>query len=329
MQLVKRISPEPVVAAGAVPGYGAVFNAGLLHHDGCFHLFARGVRDGYRLNPGDGPRFLDYVSDVLVLTSTDGLHYDFQYVLAKGSVDEVFSYEDPRVQRIRSNGADEIMMTYTNFPVPALGQPWRIGLHRLVYEHGRFQLNRNSGRIVGPHGLENKDAVLFNLSDGRLALIHRIHPDIQLAVFESLDELIAGDRVYWDSHLERLDEHTILRAPEGCFGIGAGAPPVKTQWGQLLFFHERIADGSYTMNVALLDHDTGRVKARLADPILVPELSWERKGDVDDVIFVVGAHRMQDGAIYLSYGAADRVVGAAMAHEVDLMRALGVLSATA
>ena len=81
------------------------------------------------------------------------------------------------------------------------------------------------------------------------------------------------------------------------------------------------------MNLALLDHDTGRVKARLADPILAPELPWECEGDVDNVIFVVGAHRMEDGAIYLSYGAADRVVGAAMAHEVDLMRALGVLPA--
>ena len=45
-------------------------------------MFARGVRDGYHPNPGEGPRFLDYVSDILVFTSTDGINYSFGYVLA-------------------------------------------------------------------------------------------------------------------------------------------------------------------------------------------------------------------------------------------------------
>ena len=40
--------------ADSVPGYGPIFNAGVIHHDGRFHLFARGVRGGYRRN--DGPR---------------------------------------------------------------------------------------------------------------------------------------------------------------------------------------------------------------------------------------------------------------------------------
>ena len=65
---VRRISDEPIVAAGTVPGYGPIFNAGLIHHEGFFHLFARGVRDSYRRNDGPGPLFLDYISDVLVFT---------------------------------------------------------------------------------------------------------------------------------------------------------------------------------------------------------------------------------------------------------------------
>ena len=80
--LATRLSHRPVVEARAVPGYDPIFNAGLLVHEGTYHLFARGVRDGYHPNPGEGPRFLDYVSDILVFTSTDGINYSFGYVLA-------------------------------------------------------------------------------------------------------------------------------------------------------------------------------------------------------------------------------------------------------
>ena len=41
---VTRLSDEPVVDPADVPGYGAVFNAGLIVQDGEYHLFARGVR---------------------------------------------------------------------------------------------------------------------------------------------------------------------------------------------------------------------------------------------------------------------------------------------
>ena len=96
--LVTRLSHRPVVEARAVPGYDPIFNAGLLVHEGTYHLFARGVRDGYHPNPGEGPRFLDYVSDILVFTSTDGINYSFGYVLATSGEDGDHVFEDPRVQ---------------------------------------------------------------------------------------------------------------------------------------------------------------------------------------------------------------------------------------
>jgi len=111
-----RISAAPIVAAGSVQGYGPIFNAGVIRHEGVFHLFARGVRDGYRRNDGLGPRFLDYVSDVLVFTSLDGRTYAFQQVLAESSPDDVHTYEDPRVQLVRSGGEERIVMSYTNLP---------------------------------------------------------------------------------------------------------------------------------------------------------------------------------------------------------------------
>ncbi len=58
--LVTRLSDKPVVEARAAPGYDPTFNAGLLVHDGTYHLFARGVREGYRPRPPTTVRgFLD------------------------------------------------------------------------------------------------------------------------------------------------------------------------------------------------------------------------------------------------------------------------------
>jgi predicted GH43/DUF377 family glycosyl hydrolase len=312
----------PIVAAGAVPGYGPVFNAGVIHEDGLFHLFARGVRDGYRRNESTGPRFLDYVSDVLVFTSSDGRSYEFQQVLAASSPGGVHSYEDPRVQRVRSGGREQIVISYTNLPAPESGKPWGVGVHRLGYSDGRFFLNRTSGRVIGPEGEPDKDAVVFNLRDGRVGLIHRIHPSMQLAVFDSLDELWSSRPAFWEDHMRHLDEHTIIEPSRGALGVGAGAPPVPTGDGLLLFYHEREASGQYTTRVALLDDETGRVRSALPEAIMRPSLAWERSGDVDDVVFVQGAVTQPDGTIYLTYGASDRHVGAATVVTDEVLSAL-------
>lgn len=322
-QPVRRAATEPVVPAGSVPGYGPVFNAGLLHHDGYFHLFARAVRNTYRPNDGPGPRFLDYVSDIAVFTSHDGLAYEFAYILARAGDHGVDCFEDPRVQIIRDSRGEHVVMTYTNLPTDP-DEPWRIGAHFLIHDGERFRLDPASGRLLGPDGVKDKDAVLFNLVDGRVALLHRIHPDMQLAVFDNLDHLWNADAHYWDAHLAALEQHTIVRCPPGALGIGAGAPPVACKDGLLLFFHERRADGVYTMNLALLDSSTGRPIGVHGDALMVPELDWEIFGDVDNVIFVQGAHVADDGdTITLVYGAADRHVGAARAsirHLLELLK---------
>jgi len=320
---VRRVSNEPVVSAGSVPGYGPIFNAGLLHHAGRYHLFARAVRDSYRPNDGPGPRFLDYVSDIVVFESLDGRSYEFAYVLARAGDHGVDCFEDPRVQLVCDRVGEHLVMTYTNLP-GSPDEPWRVGAHLLDHDGERFHLDPRGGSLLGPDGVKDKDAVVFALADGRVALVHRIHPDMQIAVFDDLHHLWNAEQEYWDAHLATLDLHTIVRPSPGALGIGAGAPPVVSSEGLLLFFHERRADGVYTMNLALLDADTGRPIVILDQALLEPELDWERFGDVDDVVFVQGAHLQDDGdTILLVYGAADRHVGAAtasMRHLLELLR---------
>ena len=315
---VRRLRDRPIVEAGAVAGYGPLFNAGLLHHEGRFHLFTRAVRDGYRLGDGTEPQFVHYLSDLVVFTSGDGQHYEYGYVLAPAGANGALCFEDPRVQRVDHRGSSRLVMTYTHLP-PA--GPWRIGAHHLRWDGSRFHLDDTTGRLLGPPDVANKDAVIFTLADGRVALIHRIYPDMQLAVFDDLDHLWDAPAHYWDAHLADIERHTLLTPSPGALGIGAGAPPVRTEAGFLLFFHERRADGSYTMNVALLDEETGGAVSRLEEPVLEPELAWERVGDVNEVIFVQGAH-LDGDEVYLTYGAADRCVGAAMASVPHLLDAL-------
>ena len=319
---VRRVSDRPVVEADSVAGYGPIFNAGVIIHDGVFHLFARAVRSGYRLNRGPGPRFLDYISDVLVFTSSDGVDYCFQQVLARGMPTGVACYEDPRVQRVREGATEAVVMTYTNLSPPESGKPWQIGVHRLGYRQGRFFLNHTSGRVIGPVGVPDKDGVVFSLRDGRVALMHRVHPNIQLAVFDSLAELLGSGPAYWNAYMDALERHTIMTPSDGALGVGAGAPPIEIGGELVLFYHERDRLGCYTIRAALLDGTSGRIRATLPRPIMRPELDWERQGDVDDVVFVQGAVAHADGTIYLSYGAADRHVGAATLDGHSLLAAL-------
>lgn len=322
--LAHRLSDTPVIAAGAVAGYGPIFNAGAVAENGLLHLLARGVRDCYRANPQtDGPRFLDYISDVLAFTSRDGRDYRFQRVLIRGAQGPTLAYEDPRVQRIASGGGQRLLMTYTNLPDPAYGdQPWRIGAQELAFHDGQLHLADGPERLLGPPGLPNKDGVVCNLTDGRVALFHRIRPKIQLAVFDSLDALYDADEDYWAAHVRELDRHTLLAPDPAADCVGAGAPPVATRDGLLFFYHQREGDGQYTMRLALLDGETGQLKAKLAEPLLRAEHAWERVGDVNEVIFVQGAVPRSDGLLYLTYGAADRHVGAAVADPNLLLAAL-------
>jgi predicted GH43/DUF377 family glycosyl hydrolase len=319
---VRRVRDQPVVDFGSVDGYGPIFNAGAMYQDGRFHLFARGVHDRYRRNQGAGARFLDYISDVLVFVSDDGCSYEFQQVLAESSADGIYSYEDPRVQRVQTPDGERIVMSYTNLPAPETKKFWRIGVHNLAYEGDRFTLNDTSGRVVGPEGEPNKDAVIFNLRDGRVALIHRIYPNMQLAVFDTLDDLRDAPAGYWEEYMTDLDRHTIIRPSETSLGVGAGAPPVATEDGLILLYHERDGNEHYTTRVALLDDETGQVKSMLPEPIMRPELEWERVGDVQNVVFIQGAIPQPDGTIYVTYGAADRCIGASTMSTDELLDAL-------
>lgn len=327
MNLFTR-TPQPVLAPqdGRSWASGAVFNPAAWYDGEHVHLLFRAVPGGYRKiqleerAPGEPTTgYDDYVSYIGYARSRDGLHFDeaeAPFIAPDADFDR-FGAEDPRISQIDGR----YLITYTALSHPAFGTEdgVRIGLAstadwQSVEKHG----------VVGPP-VRDKDAVIFpRLIGGRVAMLHRIVPDIQLVFFDDLDQLCRPPARLWEEHLRTLDDHVIMKpeAPWERQKIGAGPTPIETDEGWLLIYHGVDEHYVYRAGLALLDlDDPRRVVARTRQPVLEPELEFERRGDVDNVVFPEGAV-VVDGTLHVYYGAADRVVGHATAPLADVLALL-------
>ena len=93
--------------------------------------------------------------------------------------------------------------------------------------------------------------------------------------------------------------------------IGIAGEPILIEQGYLMIYHAVDDRHVYRLGAALLDRrDPTKVLKRLPEPILEPELPWEREGNVPNVVFSCG-QVVHNGYLYVYYGAADTVIGAA------------------
>ena len=319
----------PVLApdAGVAWASGALFNPGAcLGEDGTLRLLARGVPGGYRrvavehanaFEPDFG--FADYVSRLGVATrQADGTFALAPEPLLAPHTDwDRWGCEDARITRL--NGRTWI--TYTALAEPAATADRGVGI-ALASTDDWTTVTRHG--IIGPP-VRDKDAALFpRLVGGRVAMLHRIAPDVQVVFFDDEARLLAPGARFWERELGRLESNTVLR-PEQPWEdrkVGTGPPPIWTPEGWLLVYHAADARHVYRAGLALLDlDDPTRTVARTRRPVLEPVLEWERRGDVPNVVFPQGA-TVEDGVLNLYYGAADRAVGHAWAPMADVMAAL-------
>ena len=171
-----------------------------------------------------------------------------------------------------------------------------------------------------------KDGVLFpEKIRGKLALMHRILPDIQIARFNDFKEL--KKKNYWLKHIKNLSKHVALEGRHGWEArhIGGGAPPIKTKKGWLIIYHgvEPLNTGRiYYAGAALLDlKDPTKIIARLPDPLFVPRRYNERNGHVHNVVFPTGTAVFKD-RLYIYYGSADSHVSVASVNLEKLLKEL-------
>lgn len=322
--LIPVVTPSPEIAWAS----GAAFNPGAaLDDDGTLRLLVRGVAAGHRrvATARDDPYEPDfgyegYVSSLGIATRmADGsFALDDEPLIAPVSGGpDALGCEDARVTRL----GDRYYITYTALSEPAATATAGAGIGlattsdwRTIERHGR----------IGPP-VRDKDAAVFpGLVRGRVAMLHRIAPDIQVALFEDEEELMAPSDAFWERHLRLLDESVVMRPvePWEAKKIGAGPPPIWTPDGWLLIYHGADRRHVYSAGVALLDlDDPTRVMARSRYPVLTPELPFERRGDVPYVVFPEGAV-VEDDTLHVYYGAADSVVGHAQAPMVDVLALL-------
>jgi len=317
------VSPSPDVSWAS----GAAFNPGAdLTPDGTLRLVVRGVPAGYtRVETPDRAAhegdflYEGYVSNLGVATrQSDGTFALAPEPLVAPDTDvDRFGVEDARVTRL--NGTT--YLTYTALSEPAATADLGIGIG-LAAVSDDWRTVERFGRVGPP--VRDKDAVLFpRLVGGKVAMLHRIVPDVQVAFFEDEEQLRQPGAAFWEDHLATLDEHVVLRpeAPWEGKKVGAGPPPIWTEDGWLVVYHAADTDHVYRAGLALLDLDDLRVISRTRGPVFEPRLAWEIEGDVPNVVFPQGAV-VEDGTLSLYYGAADTHVGHATAPMDDVLALL-------
>jgi predicted GH43/DUF377 family glycosyl hydrolase len=183
---------------------------------------------------------------------------------------------------------------------------------------------------VEKHGViipdvSDKDAMFFpEQVEGKLILMHRIEPNIQLAFFNDLEHLLHPEKDYWKKHLSALDQYTALRPRYWWEAkkIGGGPPPLRTEEGWVVIYHGVDENSVYRVGAALLDLEHPlRAIARFPEPILEPERSFETTGDVPNVVFPTGTAMFGD-ELLIYYGGADKVIGLARRQLSELVHEL-------
>jgi beta-1,2-mannobiose phosphorylase / 1,2-beta-oligomannan phosphorylase len=324
------VQKEGIVISGRTLAFEAdgVLNPAVIIYNHVIHVFYRAVGKGNYSTIG-------YCSleDPLTVKERFGipvLFPQFDY--------ESHGIEDPRIVRID----DIFYLTYTAYDgVNALGalavskdlihfekkgiivpmMAWE-DFRRLADMKGtlnkKYSRYNNDGGIHEKRGrkvfVSNKDVVFFpRRINGKLYFLQRIKPDVQIVAVSELEELTTD---FWQNYFLCHDNNIVLHT-ERNFEIsylGGGCPPIETAAGWILIYHG-VHDGVdgyvYSACAALLDiENPQKVIATLPHELFKPEMPWELKGEVNNVVFPTGAVVIDD-LIYIYYGAADQRIGCA------------------
>jgi len=126
----------------------------------------------------------------------------------------------------------------------------------------------------------------------------------------------SSDLMHWSEATDK----PVLPARPGRFDsrvVEPGPPPILTRDGIVLVYNGADDRLVYRTGIAVFDRrDPRKLVSRSDQPVFVPEKSWERVGQVPNVVFVEGMIPVNESdreAFRFYYGAADKYVGAAEA----------------
>ncbi|MGC9046842.1 MAG: hypothetical protein ACP5IC_01865 [Minisyncoccia bacterium] len=278
----------------------------------------------YRAIGTDGISRLGYAH------SQDGFHIDqrlnypvFEHYTTNHKLYTIYSYlsggsfggaEDPRIVQI--NNEDTLYMTYT-----ACDNGLRVGLSSIKLNDF---LNKNwkwsTPQLISPPNEIHKNWVIFpEKIHNKYAILTSISPNIQIAYRDSLnfqpqeyitsyyDGFCPSRQTYWDNWVR-----------------GAGAPPLKTKLGWLLFYQamDKNDPGKYKVGAMILDKNNPEIILyRSINPLLEPTAPYENNGYKKGVVYVTGAV-IKNNNLFVYYGSADNYVSVAYIKLQELLQAL-------
>lgn len=285
--LLHRYPSNPILTSKDWPyAINSVFNAGATRlEDGSTLLLCR-VEDR---------RGLSHLCAARSANGVDGWQIDAVPTLMPNPEEypeELWGIEDPRVTYLPE--LKQYAVVYTSYSRGGPGVS--LALTKDFHSFERY------GVIMSP---DDKDAALLpHRIGGYWALIHRPMTALGAHMWISY----SPDLRHWGSH------KVMLEARRGAWWdankIGLSPPPIETSRGWLVLYHgvRHTASGClYRLGLALFDLE--RPEKRLlrgASWIFAPEAEYERRGDVNDVVFPCGYTMDADGdTINVYYGAAD------------------------
>jgi beta-1,4-mannooligosaccharide/beta-1,4-mannosyl-N-acetylglucosamine phosphorylase len=296
--IVWRHSGNPIIDWNPTPSCARVYNSAVVPwKDGFAGVFRADHRNGRaHLHAG---------------FSKDGLHWEIR--------DEMIAWKDeygrdhqpgyaydPRVVRIEG----KYYVTWcTDFSGASLGLGVTEDFERFTrLENPSYPYNRNG--VLFPRKVGGKYLLLHRPSDPA----HTPFGDIYLSE--------SPDLVHWGRHRKVMS-----KGGSGWWQgtkIGAGAAPIETSAGWLLFYHgvSWTCNGYvYSFGAAILDLDRpSKVLYRTRDYLLTPEKSYETTGFVPNVTFPCAALcDAPSGRLAIYYGAADTCVALAYAKVDELV----------
>ncbi len=295
-ELVWRYSRNPIIPRNAIPKSNSVFNSAVIPFEGQFAGIFR-CDDRSRemnLHCGHSQNGVDWLLDPDPIRwkadDPEICQSDYRY--------------DPRVVRLE----DRYYVTWCNgYHGPTIGIGYTVDFKEFILmENALLPCNRNG--VLFPRKINGQYALLSRPSDDG----HTPFGDIFLSR--------SPDLIHWG-------EHRFVMGPRGGWQatkVGAGAVPIETGEGWLLFYHGVLTSCNgfvYSFGAALLDLEQPWKVIRRGRPYLLsPQTTYECVGDVPNVVFPSSAlYDEVSGRIAIYYGAADTVTALAFARMDEVL----------
>lgn len=296
-EVMWRYDKNPIMGRNQTTSTARIYNSAVLPYEGKFvGVFRADHRDGIpKLHLG---------------FSEDGIRWDIQeedirWVDEKNKPYETGYAYDPRLVELEGKF---YIIWCTDFGGPTIGLGVTKDFKKFVrLENSFIPFNRNG--VLFPRKIDGYYGMLSRPSDSG----HTPFGDIFLSY--------SPDLTFWGKHRRVMTSgHSWWQGTK----IGAGAVPIETTEGWLLFYHgvSGTCNGFvYSIGAALLDRENpAKVLYRTKDYLLTPEESYEVSGFVPNVTFPCSALcDAETGRIAIYYGAADTCLGIAYTQVDELI----------